>query len=118
MFEGLRFAHWKAEADAEGIVVLTFDRAGASVNTLARAVMDELAQMIERLTFEPPKGLVIRSGKNSGFIAGADIHEFESFEQQPGGVLASIENGQHVLQSLAKLRASGMSPAARRTRRP
>jgi len=104
MFEGLRFAHWKAEADAESIVVLTFDRAGASVNTLARAVMDELAQIIERLTFEPPKGVVIRSGKSSGFIAGADIHEFESFEQQPGGVLASVENGQRVLQSLARLR--------------
>jgi 3-hydroxyacyl-CoA dehydrogenase/enoyl-CoA hydratase/3-hydroxybutyryl-CoA epimerase len=104
MFEGLRFAHWKTETDAEGIVVLTFDRAGASVNTLGRAVMDELAQIIERLSFEPPRGLVIRSGKDSGFVAGADIHEFESFEQQPGGVLGSIENGQRVFQSLARLR--------------
>ena len=104
MFEGLRFSHWKTETDAEGIVVLTFDRAGASVNTLAREAMDELAQIIERLSFDPPKGVVIRSGKPSGFIAGADIHEFESFEKQPGGVLASIENGQRVLQSLARLR--------------
>jgi 3-hydroxyacyl-CoA dehydrogenase/enoyl-CoA hydratase/3-hydroxybutyryl-CoA epimerase len=103
MFEGLRFSHWKAETDAEGILVLTFDRAGASVNTFGRAVMDELAQIIERLSFEPPKGVVIRSGKASGFIAGADIHEFESFEKQ-GGVLASIENGQRVFQSLARLR--------------
>jgi 3-hydroxyacyl-CoA dehydrogenase/enoyl-CoA hydratase/3-hydroxybutyryl-CoA epimerase len=104
MFEGLRFSHWKTEIDAEGIAVLTFDRAGTSVNTLARAVMDELDQIIERLSFEPPRGVVIRSGKSSGFIAGADIHEFESFEQRPGGVLASIENGQRVLQSLARLR--------------
>jgi 3-hydroxyacyl-CoA dehydrogenase/enoyl-CoA hydratase/3-hydroxybutyryl-CoA epimerase len=104
MFEGLRFAHWKTEIDAEGIVVLTFDRAQASVNTLGRAVMDELDQIIERLSFETPKGVVIRSGKASGFIAGADIHEFESFEKQPGGVLASVENGQRVLQNLARLR--------------
>jgi len=104
MFEGLRFTHWKTEADAEGIVVLTFDRAGASVNTLAREVMDELAQIIERLSFETPKGVVIHSGKSSGFIAGADIHEFESFDKQPGGVLGMIENGQRVYQSLAKLR--------------
>ena len=103
MFEGLRFSHWKAESDAEGILVLTFDRAGASVNTFGRAVMDELAQIVERLSFEPPKGVVIRSGKASGFIAGADIHEFETFEEQ-GGVLASIENGQRVFQSLARLR--------------
>jgi len=102
MFEGLRFSNWKAETDAEGILVLTFDRAGASVNTFGRVVLDELAQIVERLSFEPPKGVVIRSGKASGFIAGADIHEFETFENE-GGVLASIENGQRVFQNLSRL---------------
>jgi 3-hydroxyacyl-CoA dehydrogenase/enoyl-CoA hydratase/3-hydroxybutyryl-CoA epimerase len=104
MFEGLRFSHWKADIDTDGIVVLTLDRAGASVNAINREVLDELAQIVERLSFEPPKGVVIRSGKASGFIAGADIHEFESFEKQPGGVLGSIENGQRVFQNLARLR--------------
>ncbi len=103
MFEGLRFTHWKAETDAEGILVLTLDRADASVNALNRVVLDELAQIVERLSFEPPKGVVIRSGKAGGFIAGADIKEFETYEKQ-GGVLASIENGQRVFQSLARLR--------------
>ena len=103
MFEGLRFAHWKADRDAEGIVVLTLDRADASVNALNRAVIDELAQIVERLSFEPPKGVVIRSGKSNGFVAGADIKEFEVYEKQ-GGVLASIENGQRVFQGLARLR--------------
>ena len=103
MFEGLRFAHWKADRDAEGIVVLTLDRADASVNALNRALIDELAQIVERLSFEPPKGVVIRSGKTNGFIAGADIKEFELYEKQ-GGVLASIENGQRVFQNLARLR--------------
>jgi 3-hydroxyacyl-CoA dehydrogenase/enoyl-CoA hydratase/3-hydroxybutyryl-CoA epimerase len=103
MFEGLRFTHWKADTDAEGIVVLTLDRADASVNALNRAVLDELAQIAERLSFEPPRGVVIRSGKSGGFIAGADIHEFETYEKQ-GGVLASIENGQRVFQSVARLR--------------
>jgi 3-hydroxyacyl-CoA dehydrogenase / enoyl-CoA hydratase / 3-hydroxybutyryl-CoA epimerase len=103
MFEGLRFSHWKADTDADGIVVLTIDRAGASANTLGRAVMDELAAILERLSFEPPKGVVIRSGKSSGFIAGADIREFETYEKQ-GGVLASIEHGQGIFQSLARLR--------------
>ena len=62
MFEGLRFSHWHAETDAEGIVVLTLDRDGASVNALNRAVLDELSQIVERLSFEPPRGVVIRSG--------------------------------------------------------
>ncbi len=103
MFEGLRFSHWQTDTGADGITVLTLNRAGASVNALNRAVLDELAQIVERLSFEPPKGVVIRSGKTNGFIAGADIREFETYEKQ-GGVLASIENGQRVFQNLARLR--------------
>jgi 3-hydroxyacyl-CoA dehydrogenase/enoyl-CoA hydratase/3-hydroxybutyryl-CoA epimerase len=103
MFEGLRFAHWKADRDAEGIVILTLDRADASVNALNRAVLDELAQIVERLSFEPPRGVVIRSGKANGFIAGADIKEFETYGRN-GTVLASIENGQRVFQAIARLR--------------
>ncbi len=103
MFEGLRFKHWSSEQDADRIVVLTFDRAGSSVNTFAREVLDELAEIVERLSFEPPKGLVIRSGKAAGFIAGADIREFETFGKS-GRVLDAISHGQWVLEGLARLR--------------
>lgn len=102
MFEGLRFSHWKTERGTDGIVVLSFDRAGSSVNTLARAVLDELAEIIERLAIEPPKGVVIRSAKAAGFIAGADIREFEQYEKS-GSVLDAIENGQRVFERLARL---------------
>ena len=101
MFEGLRFQHWQAEQDGDGIVVLTLDRAGSSVNALSRAVIDELAELVERLSFEPPKGVVVRSGKAS-FIVGADIKEFEGFEKS-GTVQDALENGQRVMQRLAKL---------------
>ena len=103
MFEGLRFAHWKTDIGADGILVLTFDRADASVNAFNRDVLDELAQITERLSFEPPKGVVIRSGKPDGFIAGADIREFEEFAKQ-GRILESIERGQRVFQSIARLK--------------
>ena len=103
MFEGLRFANWKAETQVDGIVILTLDRAGASVNALNHSTLDELSQIVERLAIEPPKGVIIRSGKAKGFVAGADIHEFETYEKT-GGVLANIEYGQRVFQNLAKLR--------------
>ncbi|HEX7112441.1 MAG TPA: 3-hydroxyacyl-CoA dehydrogenase NAD-binding domain-containing protein [Mizugakiibacter sp.] len=102
MFEGLRFNHWKTERDAEGIVVLSLDRAGASVNALSRAVLDELAEIVERLGIERPRGVVIRSAKEAGFIAGADIREFEQYEKA-GTVLDAIENGQRVFERLARL---------------
>ncbi len=103
MFEGLRFRHWSHEQDADGIVVLSFDRAGSSVNTFAREVLDELDEILERLSFEPPKGLVIRSAKAAGFIAGADIREFEGYGRS-GRVLDAITNGQRVLERIARLR--------------
>ena len=103
MFEGLRFSNWKAETQVDGIVVLTLDRADASVNALNHTTLEELAQIVERLSIEPPKGVVIHSGKNKGFIAGADIREFETYEKQ-GAVLANIEYGQRVFQTLSRLR--------------
>ncbi|GAA0709068.1 3-hydroxyacyl-CoA dehydrogenase NAD-binding domain-containing protein [Dokdonella soli] len=102
MFEGLRFQHWQSARDEDGIVVLTLDRAGSPVNALSRAVLDELSEIVERLSFEPPKGIVIRSGKTVGFVAGADLKEFESFEKT-GTVLDALENGQRVFQKLSRL---------------
>jgi 3-hydroxyacyl-CoA dehydrogenase/enoyl-CoA hydratase/3-hydroxybutyryl-CoA epimerase len=103
MFEGLRFSNWKADTQVDGIVVLTLDRADASVNALNHATLEELAQIVERLSIELPKGVVIQSGKSKGFIAGADIREFQTYETH-GAVLANIEYGQRVFQSLSRLR--------------
>jgi 3-hydroxyacyl-CoA dehydrogenase/enoyl-CoA hydratase/3-hydroxybutyryl-CoA epimerase len=102
MFEGLRFKNWRFEQDVDGIVTLTLDRAGSSVNTLGRAVVDELQEIVERLSFEPPKGVVIRSGKAPGFAVGADLNEFAGYEKS-GAVLDNIEFGQKVYQQLARL---------------
>jgi len=102
MFEGLRFKNWRFEQDVDGIVTLTLDRAGSSVNTLGRAVIDELQEIVERLSFEPPKGVVIRSGKAPGFAVGADLTEFAEYEKS-GAVLDNIEFGQKVYQQLARL---------------
>ena len=100
--DGLRFQHWQAEARTDGIVVLSFDRAGQNVNTLAQEVLLELDAILERLAMDPPKGLVIRSAKAAGFIAGADIKEFQGFDEK-GTVGDAIRRGQQVFQRLAEL---------------
>ena len=102
MFEGLRFRNWRSERDADGIVTLTLDRAGSSVNALGRAVLDELQEIVERLSFEPPRGVVIHSGKAAGFAVGADLKEFAAIRKERR-VLDTIENGQRVFQQLARL---------------
>ena len=103
MFEGLRFMHWKPELGSDGVLILSLDRAGESVNTLGRAVLDELEQIIERIRIDPPKGVILRSAKAAGFIAGADIREFQRFAEK-GETMDAIKRGHRVFAKLAGLK--------------
>lgn len=103
MFEGLRFLHWKTELGADGVLVISLDRAGESVNALGRAVLEELEQLLERVNIEPPKGLILRSAKAAGFIAGADIREFQRFAEK-GETMDAIRRGHRVFGKLAALK--------------
>jgi 3-hydroxyacyl-CoA dehydrogenase / enoyl-CoA hydratase / 3-hydroxybutyryl-CoA epimerase len=67
---------WQRETDADGIVWLTLDKPGGSTNVLSRDILVELDGHIGTLRSAPPRGVVIRSGKASGFVAGADVKEF------------------------------------------
>jgi 3-hydroxyacyl-CoA dehydrogenase/enoyl-CoA hydratase/3-hydroxybutyryl-CoA epimerase len=93
---------WKMERDAEGIVWLTLDKPGTSTNVLSRAVLEELGQRLEPLAAETPKGVVVRSGKPSGFVAGADIKEFTGFKSATDAY-GLIRAGQLVLDKLEAL---------------
>lgn len=68
--------HWQLETDASGYCWLTLDRADSSTNTLGAEVLEEFDACLTDFEKEHPKGLVIKSGKKNGFIAGADISEF------------------------------------------
>src|SRR5690554_4670621 len=100
--DGLRFSHWQADLREDGVLVLTFDREGESVNTFGQDVLIELDGLLERLALDPPRALVLRSGKQKGFIAGADIREFREFDAK-GTIGDSIRRGQQVFQRLADL---------------
>ena len=102
VFEGLRLSHWKVAQRADGVLMLTMDRNGSNVNALSRALLDELDAMLERVAIERPAALVIHSGKPSGFAVGADLKEFESYDQK-GTVREEIEHGQRVFERLARL---------------
>ncbi|GHA69937.1 3-hydroxyacyl-CoA dehydrogenase NAD-binding domain-containing protein [Cognatilysobacter bugurensis] len=101
-FDGLRLQHWQAQRRDDGVLVLALDRAGESVNALSQGVLVELEGLLERLAFDPPKGVVVASAKPSGFIAGADIGEFQTFDRN-GTVVDAIRRGQAVFQKLADL---------------
>ncbi|HYK25454.1 MAG TPA: 3-hydroxyacyl-CoA dehydrogenase NAD-binding domain-containing protein [Steroidobacteraceae bacterium] len=91
------------DRDADGIVWLTLDKPGGSTNVLSREVLEELGRLLEPLAGAPPRGVVVRSGKSSGFIAGADIREFTTLENAEQG-FELARGGQLVLDRLESLR--------------
>ena len=93
---------WRLERDGDGIASLVIDRPGSSANTLSQAILLELEALLRELEAAPPKGVIVRSGKSSGFIAGADIREFTTFRSATEGY-EHIRIGQRIFDQLAAL---------------
>src|SRR4051812_36571650 len=70
------YRNFKLTRDADGVAWLLFDRADASANTLSADVLEEFDLVLNALEAQRPTGIVVRSAKTSGFIAGADVNEF------------------------------------------
>jgi 3-hydroxyacyl-CoA dehydrogenase/enoyl-CoA hydratase/3-hydroxybutyryl-CoA epimerase len=98
----MEYQHWKLETDSDQIIWLTLDRANTSVNTLGREVMQEFSAILEELETNKAKGLIIKSGKTSGFIAGADINEFTELKTAEEAFKV-IRQGQKILNKLSNL---------------
>ena len=94
------YRNWKLERDAEGIAWAILDTANSSTNTLGVEVMTELGVILDECEQNPPKGLVFRSAKEAGFIAGANIEEFTSADT-PEKARALIQRGWDTYNRLA-----------------
>ena len=91
--------HWSFDVDFEGIGWLTIDTPKAPVNMLSREAITELDTIVTAIEGMIPagalKGVVLLSGKDSGFIAGADVTEFDDMADP--GVLTGALNRTHKL---------------------
>ena len=82
---------------------LCLDKADSKVNVLSEAVLLEFERIISDVESEPPRGVVIHSGKQSGFVMGADINEFTTIETADQGY-ELIRLGQRLFERLESLR--------------
>ena len=77
---------WRFSIDEQQIAWAIFDRAGESQNALGRRPLEELGAIVERVEAgardRTIAGLAILSGKEKGFIVGADVREFEQFTSE------------------------------------
>ncbi|QIO35803.1 3-hydroxyacyl-CoA dehydrogenase NAD-binding domain-containing protein [Bradyrhizobium sp. 1(2017)] len=99
------YKHFKLTRDEDGVAWLLFDRADTSANTLSADVMEEFDAVLAAIETERPAGLVIRSAKPSGFIAGADVNEFRG-ASDPGMVETRIRAAHAVVDHLEALKLS------------
>ena len=98
----LALHHCRVRLDDAGIAWLLIDSAGTSVNRLSTEVLSELSGILDQLDRERPSGLVIHSGKESGFIAGADIDEFDELHDADA-VQRFLEKGWNLFNRLASV---------------
>jgi len=92
--------HWQLSMEEGGIVFAVLDKAGESANSLSAEVMAEFGEILDQFDKQPPKGLIIRSGKEAGFIAGADIEEFSQLDTADQG-RALVARGWNLFNRLA-----------------
>ena len=95
--------HWKLQRDADDVLWLVIDKSGASANTLSQDVLEELDDALGKIESETAKGLVLRSAKPSGFIAGADVNELRE-AKNAADIEARLTRAHAVTDRLDKLK--------------
>ena len=94
--------NWKVSEDNDGIVWLHLDKVDSKTNVLSASVLKEFADLLHGYSQSPPRGLIILSDKESGFIAGADVKEFNTFNTEDEA-RAAIEHGHAIMNQLEAL---------------
>jgi len=74
------YKHWKLKKDIDNVLWLSIDRADESANSLSMEVLNELGLIVDQLETDAPAGLVLQSGKPGSFIVGADVREFDAYD--------------------------------------
>jgi len=78
----------------DGIGVITFDQPGSRANTLGQAVLAEFEMVLEQIEQRSDlRGVMLQSGKPGMFIAGADLKEMGSAENDPAQTRKIVERG-------------------------
>ena len=77
---------FRIEPQDNGLIHFVFDCAGKSMNVFSNKAIHELGQFVEWLHRADVKGVVVRSGKPTGFCAGADMNNLNtiSTKGRPG----------------------------------
>ena len=94
------FNNFSVSTDDRGVTAVSLDVPGRPMNVLNNEVMEELDKIVHDLeNSDDVKLVVFRSGKESGFLAGADVSVIADIESA-GHAMRLIEGGQTLFQRI------------------
>ncbi|HKO21432.1 MAG TPA: 3-hydroxyacyl-CoA dehydrogenase NAD-binding domain-containing protein [Candidatus Eisenbacteria bacterium] len=98
------FGPFRLESLPSGVVILWFHDHDRKVNLLDSRSLDSLQRALAALKLRkmPPRALVLASGKEGQFIAGADVKEFDALTS-PQQAEAKAKDAQELFEEIAKL---------------
>src|SRR3546814_11710746 len=94
------------EIDADGIALVTFDVPGRSMNAISASVQRDLDVLVAAIKSDDSiRAMVLQSGQESGFCAGADLTEMPADMARCRATATAEENGHGALcdESTSKL---------------
>jgi len=101
-----KYQHLTHQLDDNNISWLTLDVKGEAANVIGPELIEEMNSAIDEIKSESPAGMIINSGKSSGFIAGADVKKFEGMTDSESDrelALKFIHMGQALCQKIEDL---------------
>jgi 3-hydroxyacyl-CoA dehydrogenase/enoyl-CoA hydratase/3-hydroxybutyryl-CoA epimerase/enoyl-CoA isomerase len=86
------------------IGLITFDMPGSRANTLGQAILGEFETLLTTLEGRADlQGIILQSGKQGMFIAGADLNELGSASPDPATTRALVQRGLNIVARFEKL---------------
>jgi 3-hydroxyacyl-CoA dehydrogenase / enoyl-CoA hydratase / 3-hydroxybutyryl-CoA epimerase len=102
----MNYENFKLTTDEHGFTWVGIDVAGSNVNTMGTPVLAELAALLDQFDTAMPKAVIFHSLKSTGFIAGANIAEFEAIGKTDDVAAAEmlIKTGYDLYERLAAVK--------------
>ena len=98
-----QYQHLRVDRDPRDVVVVLIDCAGRSMNVFDSSLLDEIENVIETIASDPSVRMVVfRSGKKSGFFAGADLHQIQNIHT-PEQAATVLRRGQELFNRVESL---------------
>src|SRR5260221_14240367 len=97
------FRNIRIERDKPGVMTVVIDVPGRSINVLDEGLLRDLAAVVMSIENDRTVNLVVfRSGKESGFLAGADVKRLQTIDSREEAEMG-LSAGQELLGRIAKL---------------